>query len=195
MEHDLVGAESLALGCHNVGNGGRKLQLVVCGVLEDADLVASNNEGTVVLVAHSQLRVFVAVLGRGFCVVFGFIRIIVLAALVIGIFELLLVLFFLLFLRGILHGHVLESLEHVLSICVLGLLPFDLVQMLPQRLHDTILDALQLLLVLEPQQPGVSRSILQVMVEDERLELVVEHRVDVIDDGLAEPLALVAYNV
>ena len=152
MQHDLVRVESLAAWCLDVRDGRRELKLILGSVLEDTNLVATYNKRPVVLVANRQLRVLVSVRGASLDVVFRLVRVVVLASLLVR--ALILVLFFLLFLFWlfiwrILHGQVLEGFQDVLSIRILCLAPFDLVQVLPQSLHHTLLNVLEAILILE----------------------------------------------
>lgn len=80
---------------------------------------------------------------------------------------LLLFLFLLLCVGGVLHGKILESLHHIVAIGVLRLGPLHLVQVLPQGLHDAVLETLERFLLAKAEKPGVGRAILHVMVEDE----------------------------
>ena len=59
--------------------------MVVRSVLEHSNLVTSDNKRTVVLVSYSQLRILIAVLWSGFYIVFGLIRVVVLAALIVRV--------------------------------------------------------------------------------------------------------------
>lgn len=52
--------ERLAAGGGEVTDGGIVLDVVVVGVIEDTDIVASNDIRAVTLVAHCKLRVAVA---------------------------------------------------------------------------------------------------------------------------------------
>jgi hypothetical protein len=51
VKHDFVGCEGLALWCHDIRDRSGELQLVVRGMFEHTDLVSTNHERSIMLVA------------------------------------------------------------------------------------------------------------------------------------------------
>lgn len=56
---------------------------------------------------------------------------------------------------GILHGKVLESVQDILPVILGGFGPLNLIELLPQCLHEPFLKSFLCLLVLETQEPRV----------------------------------------
>ncbi|KAH0356852.1 hypothetical protein KCU81_g118, partial [Aureobasidium melanogenum] len=138
--------------------------MVVGSVLEDTDLGTSDNERAVVFVANSELRVDVSILISGDNIIFRLITVVVLAPLsVVILLFWIIVFFFLLFVFFtslglsliilVLQDEVIESIKDVVSLGILCLEPLGLVRVLPESLHQALLELLQRFPFLETQKP------------------------------------------